>query len=122
MPMNPYHVANHNLTLTGARGGTSWDGLASALCRLHSLLDTSYGRRNGSSPTRVRGTAATSSVASSGRAALRGEDLIQRLIKLSRHFGYCLWFGCFVRKELEMEGSVRDQFTKVDELSRVCDA
>ena len=90
MSVNAYHIANHNLALTRARGGTSWDGLDSALCRFHILLDTTYGCRNGSSPTRVRDTATTSSVASSGRAALSGEDLIQRLIKLSRHFGWCL--------------------------------
>jgi hypothetical protein len=121
MSVNAYHVANHNLALARARGGTSWNGLASAFCRLHVLLDTTHGCSNGSSPTRVRDTTASSSIASGGRAALGGEDLIQRLIKLSGHFEWCLWFGCFVGMKLGVERSVRDQFMKVDERSGICD-
>src|SRR5271170_8467723 len=107
MFVNAYHVANHNLALTRARGGTSGNGLASALRRLHILLDTTYRCRNGCRFTRMRDTATTSSIASSGRAPLSGENLIKRLIKFSRHFDG-LWFGCFVKKKLDVEGSVRD--------------
>jgi hypothetical protein len=32
MSVDAYHIANNNLTLTRARGGTSWNGLAGALC------------------------------------------------------------------------------------------
>lgn len=79
-----YQSADENSALAVSKARwTSWDLLASTLSALDSLLDST----NGSSDDGLSGTRATS--ASTGSAttssSLSRDDLVKRLVELSRH-------------------------------------
>ncbi len=81
-----YQVAHNNLALSNRTGGLGRRGLdAAATHRAGGLLDASD--RSGLDRLACSRAAADRAAAAGGAAALGREDLIERLIKLARHFG-----------------------------------
>ena len=82
--MSAYQIADHNLALAYQSAGLGGCLLGSVATRLRLLLDTAR-RRSGSRSVSDGGAARRATLV--GVAPLRGEDLVERLIKLSRHVG-----------------------------------
>lgn len=82
-----YQIANLDSAITSCSRRAGWDSLHGPFHRLCILLDTSNGSGSSSSAARLASTTASTSLASDDRALVGGEDLIERLVELSRHLG-----------------------------------